>query len=221
MISNMELYLLIPIFAFVVSFFITHRVGVKNFEGSKLSRAYIGKFLWGFRTLLFPTISLWLLLQYDLRVYCLSLLLWVAVNVLLRQIFREEKRRRPAHFYFGLTGYIFLIITLVENNPFWFQIWPSVFFLGTFLAAIGAAIRGTATELSSAIYDTEPLSNVQIEILNVTTPFLALLCLILNEWFRTQTSFEAWAFFHAFLQPVFVLIVGLGTIIFVPIFIRD
>jgi len=220
MISIMELYLLIPIFAFVVSFFITHRVRVKNFEGSKLSRAYIGNFLWGFRTFLFPTISLFILLKYDLRAFCLSLLFFAVVNTLLRMAFPGDKRSGVVQ-RLGYLWYAFVALTLYLNDPLWIQIWPSLLWLILFLAAVAAGASGRTTQLTHKIYDSEAFSEKQIKIFNWSTPILSLLLICLNEVFRTQFSFETWAFYHAFNKPLFVLICGIGTVIFVPIFVRE
>jgi len=216
----MECYLYILIFGFFASFFITHMIWKKDFTDDKLSKAYFGKFLWGFRTFLFPTISLVLLLQYDLRIYCIALLFWSCVNLLLRKIFQEEDRR-SAFRKLGLFWYMFCALSLIQNNPYWIQIWPSIIYLAAFITAIFAGILGKSAQLTKMLGNVENLSVKQINVLNRILPFYAILTFGLNECFRTQFSFEAWAFYRAFETPVFVLLVGLGTVIFVPIFVRE
>jgi len=216
----MENYLIIPFLAFLLSFPISYRMWREKFAGQNNSKAYAGKYVWGFRYFLFPTISLFLLSKYDLTVFCFSLLFCGVLNSLLRVIFSED--RKP-HLLgkFGYLSYVFIAFTLYLNDPFWLQIWPSLNWFMMLLIALAAGVLGKTTQLTNRIFDVERSSETQIKILNWTTPALSLTLLALNEWFRTQTSFEAWAFFNAFQIPVFVLIVFLGTIIIVPIVFRD
>jgi len=214
--------LFIPIVAFFLSFPISYVVRGRKWDGKKISRAYFGKFFWGFRTFLFPSISLFILYKHGLRPFCISLLIFAFTSILVNQ-FLQIKVSNSLGNKIGFVWYLFLGLTYFLNDPYWIQIYPSLFFGSVLVATILVAFLKKSTQFSEMIFQTKQESdNLRLlSTLNWLLPVSSLALFFLNEFFRRETSFDVWAFYNAFWRPIFVIVISTLTIIFVPIFLRD
>ncbi|WP_026941735.1 hypothetical protein [Hellea balneolensis] len=191
----------------------THYLLRKNFEGRYFSRAYIRNFTWGLRRLIFPAISIYILLATNLRTFCVALFCFSLVSLGLKLILGSKESSRKIHL-FTYFSYVFLFLTWANNEPYWIQIWPTI------LWSVGLIFILICIVLDKPLWLMPnwptPIQRSVKLMMQIMFTFSAFILVVGNEFFRQNSSFEVWAIFNAFSMCLLVAFIGLCTVIIIP-----
>ena len=192
----------------------TYHLYFRDYEGSRFSRKFIRKFTWGLRYLILPAISLKILLATDLRGYCIALFCIGVFGIATKLILGTDRARRKTDFLYYFF-YAFLYLTWAQNNPYWIQIWPTIVASFGLVFVTVVVMRDKHQLIIPSWPDVLPRS--QKLMFRILGPSMFLFFLVGNECFRRFASFEVWATYSAFNVPLMVFLVGLCTVIIVPL----
>lgn len=191
----------------------THYLLRKNFEGRYFSREYIRNFTWGLRRLIFPAISIYILLATNLRAFCVALFCFSLVSIGFKLILGSKQSPRKIHF-FAYFSYVFLFLTWANNEPYWIQIWPTILcFVGLIFILISIVLDKPLWLMPDW---STPIQRSNKLMMQIIFPFSAFILGAGNEFFRRNSSFEVWAIFNAYSMCLLIVFIGLCTVIIVP-----